>query len=273
MRTFVALLLLPLAAFAQETPTTTPPPPETTPQVQTAPPVPTVTTPPWNQPQPLHEAVPVPRNWNLGAGISFLFPTVGFFPGVAIGALAGAGSGALGGLSAGAPLPRLTLLIERRLSERLFLMLNGGIGYSGSQSQTFSAISSRTFAFDASAGVRGIFNPGGVVEVSGFGSVAVAYTNYEFRSIFQTTDSMGMSVQTPTTVRGNSYTVGGLAGLALERELISGLALRLSSSILGFSYNGTATSSIVQDNTTENESRGGDVGLRFNPAIELRYAL
>lgn len=271
MRTLILLLLLPLSAFAQETP----PPPETTPQVNAEPPVPTVTTPPWNQPQPqpLHEAVPVPKNWNIGAGISFLFPTVGF-PGISLGSLGSlAGTGSLASLTAGAPLPRLTLLIERRLSERLFLMLNGGIGYSGSQNQTFSAISSRTFAFDASAGVRGIFNPGGVVEVSAFGSVAVAYANYEYRSILQTTDSMGMSVQTPTTLRGNSYTVGGLAGLALERELISGLALRLSSSILGFSYNGTASSSVVQDNTTENESRGGDVGLRFSPSIELRYAL
>jgi hypothetical protein len=270
MRTLILFLLLPLSAFAQETP----PPPDTTPQVQPAPPVPTVTTAPWNQPQPVHEAVPVPRNWNLGAGISFLFPTASFLPGIGLGALASAGSlGGLVGMGAGTPLPRLTLLIERRLTERLFLMLNGGIGYSGSQSQTFSAISSRTFAFDASAGLRGIFNPGGIVEVSAFGSVAVAYTNYEFRSILQTTDSMGMSVQTPTTLRGNSYTVGGLAGLALERELISGLALRLSSSILGFSYNGVSNSSIVQDNTSENESRGGDVGLRFNPAIELRYAL
>ena len=268
MRTLILLLLLPLSAFAQETP----PPPDTTPQVHTEPPVPTVKTPPWNQPQPLHEAVPVPKNWNLGAGISFLFPSMNFISGA--GSLVGlAGLGSVGSLSPGVALPRFTLLIERRLTDRMFLMLNAGIGYSGSQSQTFSAISSRNFSLDATAGVRGIFNPGGVVEVSAFGSVAVAYTNYENRSIFQTTDSMGMSVQTPTTLRGNSYTVGGLAGLALERELISGLALRLSSSILGFSYNGTSSSTTIQDNTTENESRGGDVGLRFSPAIELRYAL
>lgn len=270
MRTLFLLLVLPLAALAQEK--ATPPAPPENPQVHEVPPVPTVTTPPWNQPQPLHEAVPVPRNWNLGAGISFLFPTVGVVsPGLGISGLAGAGS--LGGLSAGVALPRLTLLIERRLSERLFLTFNAGVGYAGSQSETYSAISSRSFSFDATAGLRGIFNPGGVVEVSAFGSVVAAYSNFEYRSLLQTVDSMGMTVQTPTTLRGNAYTIGGIAGLALERELISGLALRLSSSILGFSFNGTESNTLVQDISTENKTRGGEVGLRFSPAIELRYAL
>lgn len=266
MRTVLALLvLLPLAAFAQEDAGTTTAP------VETVPPVPLVTTPPWSQPQPLHQAVPVPRNWNLGAGVSFLFPTFGLVSAsTGLGGLAGAGG--LSGLSLGVGLPRLTLLIERRLSERLFLMFTAGIAYGGSQSETYSAISSRSFSFDASAGLRGIFNPGGVIEVSAFGSVGVAYSNYEFRSLLQQTDSMGMLVQVPQATRGSGYTVGGAAGLALERELIAGLALRLSSGILGFSFSGANNSVTIQDNTTSNATRGGDVGLRFSPAIELRYA-
>lgn len=265
MRTLAALLVvLPVAAFAQEDAGTPAAP------VENVPPVPVVTTPPWNQPQPMHQAVPVLKNWNVGAGISFLFPTVGF---VSSG-LGGLGAiGGLGGLSVSAPLPRLTLLIERRLSERLFLTFNGGVAYGGSQSETYSAVSSRSFSFDVAAGLRGIFNPGGVVEVSAFGSVGASYVNFEYRSLFTLTDSMGMQVQTPQATRGNSYTVGGAAGLTLERELIDGLALRLSSSVIGFSFSGASSSVTVQDNTTTNDTRGGDVGLRFSPAIELRYAL
>lgn len=261
MRILVVLVLLPLAAFAQAEPTAPP--------IEAAPPSPVVTAtpPPEGGPQPVHRAVPVPRSWNIGAGISFPLGGLSF---AGVPTLAGSLPSSVPESSA---LPRLTILIERRLSDRMFLTFNAGATYGANQSETFSALSSRRFSLKATAGVRGVLNPGGVIEVSLFGNAGVAYTNYEYRTLLQTFDSMGMTVQTPQAQRGNGYTVGGAAGLTLERELISGLALRLSTSVLGFSFSGASTRVTVQDITNTNETRGGDVGLRFSPAIELRYAL
>ena len=66
--------------------------------------------------------------------------------------------------------------------------------------------------------------------------------------------------------------MGAVTGLTLERELIAGLALRLSSSILGFSYGSSVSNVTIADAPTEVANHGVDVGLRFSPAIELRYA-
>ena len=223
--------------------------------------------------QPPPAAVPPRADWNLGAGLGFSFGTIGLSSGtIGLAGLGGAGGlSSLGGLSV-APSPRATLLLERRLSERLFLSFNAGAGYSASQSASFSGFSYRNLSLEGSLGLRRLFNPGGIIEVSAFGAAGVNYGNFESRSVISTSDGMGGTTSTSQTYRGNSFTVGAVAGLTLERELITGLALRLSSSILGFSYGGSKYTLIVADATTESAGDQIDVGLRFNPAIELRYA-
>lgn len=217
-------------------------------------------------------AVPSRADWNLGAGLGFSFGTIGLSSGpIGLAGLAGAGGLASLGLSV-APSPRATLLLERRLSERLFLSFNAGAGYSASQSATFSGLSYRTLSLEGSLGLRRLFNPGGIIEVSAFGAAGVNYGNFESRSVISTSDGMGGTTSAPQTYRGNSFTVGAVAGLTLERELITGLALRLSSSILGFSYGGSRYTLLIADTSTESAGDQIDVGLRFNPAIELRYA-
>ena len=224
--------------------------------------------------QPPPAAVPPRADWNLGAGLGFSFGTIGLSSGnIGLAQLLGAGglSGSLGGLSA-APSPRATFLIERRLSERLFLSFNAGAGYSASQSATFSGFSYRNLSLEGSLGLRRLFNPGGIIEVSAFGAAGVNYGNFESRGFISSSDGMGGTTSAPQTYCGNSFTVGAVAGLTLERELITGLALRLSSSILGFSYGVSKYTLLVSDTSTESAGDQVDVGLRFNPAIELRYA-
>ncbi len=220
--------------------------------------------------QPPPAAVPRQTEWNFGAGLGFSFGGFGLSAN-AIGLAGPAGSGGLGGLGV-TPSPRATLLLERRLTDQLFLSFNAGAGYTALQSSTFSGFSYRNLSLEGSLGLRRLFNPGGVIEVSAFGAAAVNYGNFEGRSVLRTIDGMGGTTSTPQISRGNSFAVGAVAGLTLERELITGLAVRLSSSILGFNYGGSNLTILVSDTPTESAGDLFDVGLRFNPAIELRYA-
>jgi hypothetical protein len=264
MRTLLAVLLVvPLFASAQaetEVPAEVKPPPA---EPAPHPAVPVV--------QPVHAAVPVPNDWNVGAGIGFGTPLLGSLDAtVGLAGLTGLSSvGSTFGLSTQ---PRMTVLIERRLGERMFLGFQVAASFRGSQSDTFSAVSYRSVNVEGTIGLRNLFNPRGVVEVSWFANLGLGYGNTENRSLFSTVDSMGAVTQTPQTWRSNGFAVGAVAGLALERELISGLALRLSSSIVGLSYSVSGTTSIIRDVSTDNANHGFDGGLRFSPTLELRYA-
>lgn len=263
MRTLLAaLLLVPLFVFAQaetEAPAEVKPPPA---EPAPHPAVPAV--------QPVHAAVPVPNDWNVGAGIGFGTPLVSLDATLGLAGLTGLSSvGSTFGLSTQ---PRMTVLIERRLGERLFLGFQFSASFRGSQSDTFSAVSFRSVNVDGTIGLRSVFNPRGVVEVSWFANVGLGYGNTENRSLISNVDSMGAVIQTPQTWRSNAFGVGAVAGLALERELVSGLALRLSSSVVGLSYSISSSTSIIREVSTDNANHGFDGGLRFSPTLELRYA-
>ena len=257
MRNLIAVVcILPFVALAQSEAEVSPPPVATT------------------AAQPVHAAVPILRDWNVGAGFTFPLGGVGFSG--SLGGLAG-----LAGFAGGASLlslsiptaPRMTILIERRLSERLFLGFQAAVSYRANQSDTSTAISSRDLILEGAVGLRRIFNPRGIVEVSWFGNAGVGYGNFENRNLGFTVDpTTAMFVQTPQTVRGNSFAVGAVTGITLERELIAGLALRLSSSILGISYGSIASTILTGDASVATANHGVDAGLRFSPAIELRYA-
>lgn len=252
MRTLIALIFFPLVALAQTEAAV--PPPVATPAAQ-----------------PMHGAEPILPDWNVGAGIGFSFGSLGATSW--IGGLAG-----LGGLSGGASIapsvqPRLSVLIERRLTQRLFLSFQAAASYSANQSDTSSALAYRNLALEGIVGLRRIFNPRGIVEVSWFANVGVGYGNYEYRTLTIALDPATSTYQPiPQTSRGNSFSVGAVTGLTLERELIAGLALRLSSSIIGLSYGSTANNLSTADASADSANHGVDAGLRFSPAIELRYA-
>ncbi|MDP2272366.1 MAG: hypothetical protein Q8K32_16645 [Archangium sp.] len=221
--------------------------------------------------QPPPAAVHTLPAWNVGAGLGFFFggPSFGF------GSLSGLSG--LAGLSSNTvyvPLqPQFTVLVERRLSERLFLTFQAAATYGANQDDTASELKGHNLNLAGAFGVRRVFNPRGVIEVSWFGNAGVGYTNNESRGFSLSFDAATASyVQTLNIYRSHTFSVGAVTGLTLERELIEGLALRLSSSIIGFSYGQGKATTTTPETKVDRKNHVVDVGLRFSPTIELRYA-
>lgn len=220
-----------------------------------------------------HAAVPILPDWSIGAGFGF------FVSGPSLAALGTPGlAGLLGGTGglgiSSVTQPQVTMLVERRLSEQLFLTFQGAASYGASQDDLDAELRTHFLSLQGAFGVRRLFNPRGVVEVSWFGNAGVGYTNAESRFYASTFDSStGMYTATTLQIfRSHTFTVGAATGLTLERQLIEGLALRLSSSILGVSYGLGASTATIGDSNTDRQNHQVDVGLRFSPSIELRYA-
>ncbi|MDP1825822.1 MAG: hypothetical protein Q8L48_21345 [Archangium sp.] len=203
--------------------------------------------------------------WNLGAGLGF----VAYDSSAVL--LAGSTTTSAMGISTS---PRITVLLERRVGEQTFLTFQVFAAYRASQDDTNKDLFSRQLTLEGTVGLRRVFNPGGVIEVSWFGSAGVSYGDTEWRSLISSYDPLtgGNTVMTLQTVRVHSFSVGALTGLTLERELVSGLALRLSSSILGLNYGLTRNRLTLGDTSTDRQGHGVELGLRFSPSIELRYA-
>ncbi|MDP1828293.1 MAG: hypothetical protein Q8L48_33795 [Archangium sp.] len=228
-------------------------------------------------PQVVHAAVPVVPDWNVGAGIGFMvagpsYSTIGLGGAGGLAGLAGVGS-ASSGMSL-LPQPRFTVLVERRLSDQLFLTFQGSASYSASQDDKNAELKGHYLALDGAIGLRRVFNPRGVIEVSWFGNVGVGYTNSESRTLGPVYDpATGSYSQTMLAkYRNHTFGVGAVTGLTLERTLIDGLALRLSSGIVGLNYGLGASTVTTPMEKTDRQHSQFDVGLRFSPSIELRYA-
>lgn len=167
-----------------------------------------------------------------------------------------------------------TVLLERRVAERLFLTFQGAASYGASQDDTNADLKGHLLDLEGALGVRRVFNPGGVIEVSWFGNAGFGYTNSESRYLTTSYDSTtgAFTLTTLQIIRSHTFSVGAVTGITLERQLIEGLALRLSSSIVGVSYGLGATTATTPDTKTDRQTHQFDAGLRFSPSIELRYA-
>lgn len=202
------------------------------------------------------------KDWQVGTGIGFNY-TIG---------LAGIGSQvpvtSLAGLAGP---PSVTVLVERRLGERTFLSFQGGLGYSVSQSET-TAASGKFLSVQGQLGVRRVLNPGSLIEVSCFGNASVAWVSGVSRQPGAAIDpNTGMSTSDLTDLSTHTLNLNAFAGLTFERELVDGLALRFSSSVLGLGYALGGTSTVNPFVNTSTESHGFNVGLHFSPTLELRY--
>jgi hypothetical protein len=149
------------------------------------------------------KAVP---SWNVGAGI--------FSSSSGLGALSGFG---FVGYGAG---------LERRLGPRAWLALNTRLGYLSREAPVYptnadlnpaGTYRQRTSSAGALLGVRYVFAHG-LVDVSGSGA---AYLDYQHTE----NDERSGSLQLES---GSKRELGLLLGMAVERELIEALALRLS---------------------------------------------
>lgn len=250
---FAVILLVSTVAFAQE-------------PTQPAP-----------APRVVHAAVPVVPDWNVGAGIGFMvagpsYSTIGLVGAGGLAGLAGLGSSSSGMYLV--PQPRFTVLVERRLSDQLFLTFQGSASYSASQDDKNAELKGHHLALDGAVGLRRVFNPRGVIEVSWFGNLGIGYTNSESRTLglFYDPATASYSQTMLAKYRSHTFGVGAVTGLTLERTLIDGLALRLSSSIVGLNYGLGATTLTTPMEKTDRQNSQFDVGLRFSPSIELRYA-
>jgi hypothetical protein len=202
------------------------------------------------------DAAPSPAapQWSLGAGVIS-------FSGSSL---------VLGSTSAALGTSQATLLfapqasLERRLGDDTFLLF----GVSGTASRQRADLPATAAAqsradlvqLGLSAGVRRLLTPRGApMDVSlvltgdlGFGRSRQDYT-----------------LPTGTVSHQTAWRVGAAAGLAVDRELVSGLSLRVATSILGVGYTWRrfeASDSGVSSGT------GLTAGLALAPSLELRLA-
>lgn len=198
-----------------------------------------------------------PKRWNVGAGA-----------GVAYGGL-GLGQAS----TVVIPQPRLTVLAERRLSERLFLTFQVDGSYGWDESPTRPGLFTRQANLDGALGVRGVLNPRGVIEVSWFTSAGATYRSSETHTaVVVWNPTTGSSQEEARVLHGRGFGVGAVVGLVLERELVDGLALRLSSSVVGLHYGLASATTSTPDGSTNEDRRGLDFGLSLNPSLQLRFA-
>ncbi|MFZ5438352.1 MAG: hypothetical protein ACOZQL_00020 [Myxococcota bacterium] len=210
-------------------------------------------------------------DWNLGAGVGLQIESPSM-----VGTLGGVGGlGGLNGIISSGLLssvsPTAAAFVERRLGERSWLMFQAAVGYTG---QTLrDSGSNRLFTANGRVGARYVLNPHGLIEVSWYGAAHVAWRSWNSGSLQMAFDPQTNTVGTElTTYKSTGLSIGAVTGVVLERELIEGLALRLSTSILGASYSSNWAQ--VSNNVSLQQASGDgvDVGLRFSPSLELRYS-
>ncbi len=195
--------------------------------------------------------------------------------------------------SPGAAVTTLSLLLERRLGESVWLLARGEGGHSSRQgrlespppdSVSFSAVTTNTdntatFG-SASVGLRYVFNPGGRVELSTFGIGGAGYS-VEGQN---TTQLLPPDVGQPSTavsqtraLTDRTFLAGASAGLAFETSFTNNLSLRLSSSVLSATWSNTGREELLtgaDGAPTAAPQKAGikswDAGLDFRPSLELR---
>jgi hypothetical protein len=192
---------------------------------------------------------PQEPRWSVGAGLALSTTTVASTP---ASSLSSGGASILA--AAPAVQPVLGLFLELRLARSTWLVTQAQASYLTGSS---SGRDSEQGVLAVNAGVRQVFNPGGRIEVSGFVVAGVAYG---------TTSATGVTLGEVNSKTSASVTSEGLsAGLALERELVDALYLRLSSGIVAASYYELSSSASTR------KTDGLSLGLRFTPGIEVRY--
>jgi hypothetical protein len=228
-----------------------PPPPQ--------PPYPYYAPPPPAPPPPAEAPPPAPASWGLGAGFGIgdsIFP---------FGTTAYAGPGPT--------FPSYRFSLERRLGSSTWLTFNAVFNYSRTQQPVSDFQSGEDparptleltgFKIAGLLGIRQVVVQG-LVDVSLFGNAGIARV--------ATGGDEPQGTEFVNTQPGSSTNaLLFVGGLAVERRLIEGLAVRLSATILNAS---TSRAEVVSRNngerkTTTISSQSIDLGL--SPALELFF--
>ena len=202
---------------------------------------------------------PAPRAWNLGAGLAF-DPDLGFDAPAAEGAY----------LLSAAPLP-IRLSVEKSLGATTWLMLNGAFSHSTEDVPVTNLVElgeSRTISLSenalvATVGVRQIV-ASGLVDFSLFGGLEVGNA---------WVDGEGITAEefAPGPQAGSSTLLFGiLAGIAVERELVESLSLRVPINVAAVTWMWATTARVTEDGIEETDLERSAFSLVMSPAIELR---
>jgi hypothetical protein len=260
IRTAVVAALVaarPAVSFAQATPSVSPAPASTEAAQPVAPAAP---------PASVAAAAPAeqPPKWTIGAGLVFVGGSVSLAaPSTRIGLLT-IGSGF------GPSIPVATFFVERRTSERTWLVF----GAEGSVSrQSFGTLPASSTSFpdqtkdDAervslSVGLRRVVTrPRAPVEVSLQATVDGGYI-HELQEFVTPTSGATSSI------RDIGWFAGATGGIAVERELTGGLALRISTPLVRAVW----TTVERKDDAGKRDGTSWTVLGTLAPTLELRLA-
>jgi hypothetical protein len=246
----------PAVAFAQVTPSVSPAPATTEAAQPAAPAAP---------PAPVAAAAPAeqPPKWTIGAGLVFLGGSVSLAaPSSTVGPLTLAGG-------FGQSIPVATFFVERRTGERTWLVF----GAEGSVSrQSFDARPASSISFldptkddaervSVSVGLRRVVTrPRAPVEVSLQATLDGGYV-HELQEFATSSGATG-------SIRDIGWFAGATGGIAVERELTGGLALRISTPLVRAVW----TTVERKDDAGKHDGTSWTVLGTIAPTLELRLA-
>lgn len=205
-------------------------------------------------PAPAPVAAEPPGPWSLGAGVGFTLLGSSF-----------GGVPSFGGLGVSPPsAPAVVASLERAVAPGWWLVLGAAVSANRERGDAPPASYTSTRADStqgtASVGVRrALTRPGAPVTVS---MHALANVGYSW-------SREDLELATPETRRSEAIGVGLTVGLAVERELSSGLSLRVATPLLSGGWNRATLDGTVIGHTSR---EGGGVSLVLAPSLELRLA-
>jgi hypothetical protein len=169
--------------------------------------------------------------------------------------------------------PEMSLLVERSLADRLALMLRLSAQYadvSGNNGISQFEYEQDSTRVGAGLGLRYLFNPGGLVEVSAYFTFQGIWQWGKVKSIVQ--DDAGSTVRNSHDFDG--YLLEAQAGLVLERELIDSLFLRFATPLIAADYHHTSSELSLLEGVASYPvtNNGFSAGLRIEPQLQLRLA-
>ncbi len=160
-------------------------------------------------------------------------------------------------------MPGVSASLERRLSERYWAVLgvSGGVARQRQDVPPTSTGVTRNDAttLAATGGLRYLLTPAGApVDVSATALADVGALRWEMDAL---------TSSTPARVEVTGWLVGANAGIAVDRELGRGLAIRVATPLFGVTYASTRTRSAGQPTLD-----GSDFSARaqLSPRLELR---
>lgn len=180
-------------------------------------------------PAPAPAAASSEADWQLGAGVGFSFFGLGL---------------GLSGLDSTLT-PTAIVAVERRLAPATWLRLGLNGGYADG-STTDDEVGGVALAL----GVRQVFTPRSIVELSAFGDFGFAYNHVKSAGTFGAEfDGFGLDIT---------------AGVAVERELIDRLSLRLSLGLFDAGFQ------VVSPEVGDSQ-KGFNVNVVFRPGLTLQF--